>query len=210
MSSSYHLVITGAIASGKSSLIKHILNKFPQFKPQYEFLDNDPEYGMLLLNRFINRKISPFNMQSSILDIISNYYVKSDFMIFERSPDDNLQVFTLPMNLKKYELDYLITKTDEINQTFDIPSFLNGDLIHVYDSNESTYDQATELIKSDLENGIQKRIIGLKIDLNTCLTRIKKRGRADEDKYDVKYLKNVIDEYDKIFDKYGKVSDRQD
>lgn len=198
----YHLVITGPIASGKSSLIKKILEKFPQFKPQYEFLDNDPEYGTILLNRFINHKISPFNMQSSILDIISNYYIKSDFMIFERSPDDNFQVFTLPMNLKEYELNYLITKTNEINQSFDIPSFLNGDLITVFESNEQIVNQVIQLIQSDLAQGVQKRIIGLKIDLETCLSRIQKRNRIDENKYSKSYLNNIIHEYNAIFDRF--------
>ena len=201
--SSYKLVITGPIASGKSSLIKYIISKFPQFKPQYEFLDNDPEYGALLLNRFINHQISPFNMQSSILDITARHTKNHPFMIFERSPDDNLQIFTIPMNLKEYELEYLVTKTNEINTTFDIPSFLNGDSITIFNSDESTFNKVEQLINDDLKNGVKHRIIGLCIDIDTCIKRIKNRGRADEDKYDVEYLQSIINEYNNVYDKYS-------
>ena len=51
----------------------------------------------------------------------------------------------------------------------------------------------------DLEQNVNKRVIYLKVTLETSVERIKARGRVTEESYNEGYLQNLIDAYEELF-----------
>lgn len=108
MNESINIIISGSVAVGKTfieqsiiSSIKQLetysMNIYPEFIQDITTLDNDPFALKILENRFKDN-ISPLTFQNFILDkwernIKYNKDKKADINIFERLPDDAVEVF---------------------------------------------------------------------------------------------------------------------
>lgn len=206
----YILSISGPIGSGKSSLIKNLIKTFNK---QYriitipEFIDGDPIFGLEMLNRFIENKISSMTFQYYILDyyerIISNLNTsQADIILIEKLPYDSVKCFSkiAYQNSKLTELEYetLNKKLLKIEQLCNyLPNYLNDINILNIDnkSQQEVLNDSINIIQNDIKKNIQKRVILLNCSLETCENHIIIRNRIGEDKYSKEYLKTVVEFY---------------
>lgn len=227
----YKCVITGCIGSGKSTILTYLNNLFNKYNFNvdyiHEYLEADPEYGQMILSKFINKQITNMNMQLSILDIYEHELIKhfkiedsetskkSEITLFERIPDDNLTIFSAiayvkhPDDIDNFGITYLYNRTINLNKLYNLPSYIYKDSktkFKLLKSNDLTDSLLLILqtIHDDICNNVNSRIIGLSITLEICKLRIKRRGRENEDKYTDDYLNSIINTYQNIYDELEK------
>ena len=211
----YKFAISGPISAGKST----ILQLFYMLCIKYgfevgvlqEYINSDPTIGSELLGRFILGKTTNTTFQNYILDTYRDSYhkIKSDanIIMMERVPDDSILIFAnitnrnKPEDMNELSLYTLYNKMLEYDKTCDFPSYLDSDThIESFIGNiDDVLLSIIDIIVNDIKTGIKKRIIGLKVDVNTCIQRIKRRGRKEESNYDPNYLNQIIRAYDEIF-----------
>ena len=214
----YNLVISGPIGAGKSTIIKELHELFEiieNFECQIipEYLEIDTEFSKLLLDRFIDSKISHLTMQLSILDVYKSKLISVspnyNIRLFERIPDDNLCVFTNVASefIGDLGVKLIFDKTMEINKYFNIPSYCLNNIkfkkIVAMNLNEILLI-ILQTIKSDIISGIKNRMIGLSISLEISELRIKLRSRDCEQSYDRNYLNQLITTYENIYTELSK------
>lgn len=196
----YTLSITGPIGSGKSSLIKSLSKKFKS-KIIPEFIDGDPIFGLEMLKRFIDNKISSLTFQSYILDYYSsvcNFESNSntEITLIEKLPYDSVYCFGKVAlenkQLTEKEFSVLVDKLEKLN--LNLPTY--GSLIVLEkDTHDNILTKAINIIKNDISKGITKRAIYLKCDLETCKERISIRNRSGEENYTDEYLNQIVNFY---------------
>lgn len=212
----YNLSITGAIGSGKSTILE-ILNKLfirNNFNVNSvpEYLGIDKELGGILLNRRINNTISNTTFQNYIMDqyverISNNGAYKYDICLFERLPDDSILCFSNISNFDEYDLtnfDLLVLdkRMKAIVERYNIPSyrdvktkfkkFTSGDLILLL-------NVLFDLIVEDVNNHVKNRIIGLEVAFELTKQRIIQRNRLGESNYTDEYLKRIVNFYSRLY-----------
>lgn len=212
----YQIVLTGALCVAKTTLINYLVKLFKEFKVHvvHEYLEADSELGGIILNRFIYEKITPLSMQNCILDIYENELketissIDNGIILYERIPDDNLAVFTnlafKDNKLTSQEFEILYQRTIDIDKKYDIPSYIynNSNFKRIVSTDAvDTLLIILKTIKEDILNNINSRIIGLSVSLEVCKLRIKRRNRNGEDAYKDEYLQDVINIYNRIYDK---------
>jgi hypothetical protein len=150
-------------------------------------------------------------MQLSILDIYESNLIKYknekyNIKFFERIPDDNLTVFaTIAYNsgdINNLGINLLYDKTILLDEKYKLPSYYRSHVAFkriMADNLNDIILIILQTIKNDIENGINKRIIGLSITLDICKLRINKRARTDESKYSDSYLNLIINTYNNIY-----------
>lgn len=211
----YQFAGSGPISAGKSTMLKILYTLFIKhgFKVGIlqEYIDADPKIGNELLGRFISGAISNATFQNYILDTYKQSCLKidktSNIIMMERVPDDSILIFAnitnrnKPEDMREQTLYSLYNKMIEFNETYNFPSYMdkNTEIESFIGNIDDTILSIIDSIASDIENGVSKRIIGLKVDLNTCISRIKRRGRKEELDYDPNYLSQIIHAYDEIF-----------
>jgi deoxyadenosine/deoxycytidine kinase len=225
----YQLVITGCIGSGKTTLLNKLIEIFQPFNPKivHEYLEVDNVLGSMILSSFINKTISPLTMQNCILDIYENQlkhteiftsdddnYVNSlsnKFTFYERIPDDNLSIFTnlsyKNNEINENEFNVLYKRTLRMNEDYNLPSYINHKSKFKKIVSTDLLDSILiilETIHDDIVHGINSRIIGLSVSLEICKLRIRRRNRADEDKYSDEYLLSIINTYNNIYQELEK------
>lgn len=205
----YQLVITGPIASGKSTLI-HELSRLFADKSIYtvkEYLDNDPTFGQQLLSKFINKSISPMTMQSAIIDSFESQMPSSaDLVLYERIPDDNLLVFSNIAQslgqLSAQEFNLLYDRTRAIDLKYHLPSYFQHSKCFMRLNPAKIAQQLLIILRTmhaDIRRGQMHRIVGLSVDISLCKSRLNMRQRQDENKYSDSYLQQIITTYERIY-----------
>ena len=212
----YQFVVTGAIGSGKSTILEILNQLFLKYDFKVhtvpEYLGIDSELGHKLLERKIQNNISNTTFQNYIMDqyknrLESNSKYHCDVCLYERLPDDSILCFSNISNYDKidltnFDLFVLDKRMKALNEKFNIPTYRN---------NKSKFEEFTltelvplietilELIKSDIENNITHRIIGLNVSTNITINRIKKRNRKGEDGYSYEYLDRIVNYYKRLY-----------
>ena len=201
----YILSITGPIGSGKSTLIKSLkqyLSKTYKVITIPEYIDGDPIFGLEMLKRFINGSISSLTFQSYILDYYSNIIkdISSEIVLIEKLPYDSVYCFgsvaVKNKQLTQQEFDVLVNKLELLK--LDLPTYKSNLKVLNTDSLSNILNKSINIINGDLNDGITKRAIYLKCNLEVCKERIMLRNRSGEDKYSPEYLQQIIDFYDTI------------
>lgn len=212
----YKLAVSGPISAGKSTLLQILFNLFNEYKFKAgvlpEYINSDPHIGSELLGRFITKKITNATFQNYILDVYKESYnnLKSgghNVIMMERVPDDSILIFAnitncnTPEDLNEQTLFALYCKMLEYDKSCDFPSYIDSttELIDFTGSVEDILIAVMDTIIHDITTGVKKRIIGLRADINVCVSRIKRRGRNEEQDYDRNYLQQIIHAYDEIF-----------
>lgn len=201
----YILSITGPIGSGKSTLIKSLkqhLSKTYKVITIPEYIDGDPIFGLEMLKRFINGSISSLTFQSYILDYYNNIIkdISSEIVLIEKLPYDSVYCFgsvaVKNKQLTQQEFDVLVNKLELLK--LDLPTYKSNLKVLNTDSLSNILNKSINIINEDLNNGITKRAIYLKCNLEVCKERIMLRNRSGEDNYSPEYLQQIIDFYDTI------------
>jgi len=211
----YKFSVSGPISAGKSTLLEKLYMLFIKYEFNVgilqEYINSDPTIGSELLSRFIAGQTTNSTFQNYILDTYKNSYTKidtnSNIIMMERVPDDSILIFANITNKNKPEDMYELTlyslyeKMLKYDKLCDFPSYLDNDThIESFIGNiDDIILSVIDTIANDIETGINKRIIGLKVDVNICISRIKRRGRKEESNYDPNYLSQIIHAYDEIF-----------
>ena len=211
----YKFSASGSISAGKSTILKILYMLCIKYGFEVgilqEYINSDPEIGKELLARFINGNTTNSTFQNYILDTYKDSYFKlnkeANIILMERIPDDSILIFANITNANKPEdmneltLYALYNKMLIYDKLCNFPSYIDDDThIESFIGNiDDIILNVIDVIASDIEQGITKRIIGLKVDVNTCIKRIKRRGRKEEENYDPNYLSQIIHAYDEIF-----------
>ena len=89
-----HYIITGNVAAGKSWILRHLEELFPNASVYPEFIHND-EVALAILKRRFNNTISGLTFQNFIMDkwVLNSKLPQSEINIYERLPDDAVEVF---------------------------------------------------------------------------------------------------------------------
>lgn len=225
MNYNYSICITGPIGVGKSTLIESLEkacnngeleflkkdNGQPLILQQLpEYLGIDLKHGQTMLERKINGELSNLTFQNYVIDMyklkLSSLSTNYDIRICERIPEDSVYCFSNLSNadgeLSDFDLYVLKQRFDKLKNTFDLPSYGDNEtkfsIIQAIDF-KSTYEQAIELMKDDLANGVHKRVIGLTAPFEIVYERIVKRARNGEEKYDQGWLRTITNFYDKLY-----------
>lgn len=212
----YNLAVTGAIASGKSTILEilnKVFNKF-LFKVNLvpEYLGIDKELGGKMLEKKISGNISNTTFQNYIMDqykkrLEENSSENCNICLFERLPDDSILCFSNishfdEVDLTTFDLFVLDKRMKALNEKYHIPTYRNEDsAFEVFTSNEYNILTITilKLIREDIINGIRNRIIGLDVSTNLTITRLNKRARPGEDGYSIEYLNRIVEYYKKLY-----------
>lgn len=212
----YQFVVTGAIGSGKSTILEILNQLFLKYNFKVhtvpEYLGIDLELGNKLLKRKIENNISNTTFQNYIMDqyknrLESNSKYQCDVCLYERLPDDSILCFSNISNFDKvdltnFDLFVLDKRMKALNERFNIPTYRNDRSkfeIFTLTELEPLIESIFDLIKSDIENGISHRIIGLDVSTNITLKRIKKRNREGEDGYSYDYLNRIVNYYKQLY-----------
>ena len=214
--SNYNFSITGAIGSGKSTILEIINKLFIRhgFKVNAvpEYLGIDKELGGVLLNRRINNTISNTTFQNYIMDqyverISNNGSHDYDICLFERLPDDSILCFSNISNYDEYDLtnfDLLVLdkRMKAIIERYNIPSYrdehtkfkkiTSGDL-------SLLFTVVFDIIVDDVNNKVKNRIIGLDVAFEITKQRIIQRNRLGESGYTDEYLKRIVNFYSRLY-----------
>lgn len=211
---SYKLSITGAIASGKSTVLQMLYNLFDKYEFETEtipeYIGLDPTLGHELLKRRISGELTNTTFQNYIMDTYDNKMKKINphqICFIERLPDDSILCFSNISNyfnqkdLTDLELYVLYVKTKALVAKYGIPSYINCTNFSSIVSNNvaDMLMLIIDSIRDDVNNGIQKRIIGLSVSLEVSLQRLKRRSREGEEKYDKGYLNTIINFYENLY-----------
>ena len=89
----YRLVITGPTGVGKSSVMDAVVNglRMDNVAVYPEFITTG--FGKLMLEEYLNRRISALTFQSYVLDFYDKTIIPAKISIFERCPDVSVVVF---------------------------------------------------------------------------------------------------------------------
>lgn len=212
----YKFAVSGPISAGKSTLLQKLYILFEKYKTKIailpEYINSDTEIGPKFLARFINKQITNATFQNYILDVYKNTYKeisKNDYniMMMERVPDDSILIFAnitncnCPEDLNEQSLFALYNKMIQYNKECQFPSYMDNEtkLIDFIGNIDDIIINIIDIIADDIKNGVDKRIIGLSVNTEVCITRIKRRGREEEQNYDTAYLSQIIYAYNEIF-----------
>lgn len=113
-------IITGNVAAGKSWILAQLHKLFPHASIYPEFIHND-EVALAILKRRFNNTISGLTFQNFIMDkwVINSKTPQSEVNIFERLPDDAVEVFA-----KAFLSDYdYITQVHRLEELTMLPSY---------------------------------------------------------------------------------------
>ena len=113
-------IITGNVAAGKSWILAQLHKLFPQASIYPEFIHND-EVALAILKRRFNNTISGLTFQNFIMDkwVINSKTPPSEVNIFERLPDDAVEVFA-----KAFLSDYdYLTQVHRLEELTMLPSY---------------------------------------------------------------------------------------
>lgn len=213
---SYQFVVTGAIGSGKSTVLEILNQLFLKYNFRVhtvpEYLGIDAELGNKLLKRKIENNISNTTFQNYIMDqyknrLESNSKHPYDICLYERLPDDSILCFSNISNfdnidLTNFDLFVLDKRMKALNEKFNIPTYRNNQSefeIFTLTELEALIESIFDLIKKDIENGVTHRIIGLDVSTNITIKRIKKRNREGEDGYSYEYLDRIVNYYKQLY-----------
>lgn len=214
----YHFVVTGAIGSGKSTILEILNQLFNRYDFKVhtvpEYLGIDEELGPTLLKRRITNNISNTTFQNYIMDqyknrLESNAKHECDICLYERLPDDSILCFSNishfdNIDLTTFDLFVLDKRMKALNEKFNIPTYRNDKSefeIFTLTELEPLIESVLELIKRDIENNVTHRIIGLDVSTNITLKRIQKRNREGEDQYNYDYLNRIVNYYKQLYEK---------
>ena len=201
----YRLVITGPTGVGKSSVMDAVVNglRMDNVAVYPEFITTG--FGKLMLEEYLNRRISALTFQSYVLDFYDKTIIPAKISIFERCPDDSVVVFCKEAMREKrmtqVEYDALNDKLYRIIKRRGLPTYqdpyakytrLNNDDIDI------TANNIIEIVNDDLKSGVHTRIVILKTSLHENKLRIRKRAREGEEHYDMDYITAINYYYDQL------------
>ena len=199
----YRLVLSGTIGAGKSSILEKIAQYIRMKNVKVgcvrEFIDGHKN-GSKMLCDWIQGKISLKEFQDfiSVCQVIDNEKIEMcPVKIYERCPYESAVVFTKDTYCYRHVLD----QANELHVQYCIPYPHLSQTITI-DANrslEEVYEDVRQIVDKDLEEKIDKRVIFLKVNLQTSVDRIKARGRVSEESYNEGYLQNLIDAYEELF-----------
>jgi len=214
----YKIVKDGAISAGKSTGLEYLYMLFKKYGANIavlqEYINSDKEIGPKFLGRFISKDITNATFQNYILDTYKSTYnniIKQNpdynIMMMERVPDDSILIFAnitnrnSPEDLNEQTLFALYNKMNQYNKECDFPSYSDPEtkFVEFVGAVDDIMINIIDTIVDDIENGITKRIIGLSVNTDVCISRIKRRGRKEEQNYDKAYLAQIIHSYNEIF-----------
>ena len=214
----YKLGIDGPISAGKSTALECFYTLGKKYGIKFavlpEYINADPTIGSIMLERFIKKEITNATFQNYILDTYSHSYSRiikenSDYniMLMERVPDDSILIFAnitnrnYPEDLNEQTLFALYNKMVEYNNKCSFPSYFDNDtkFVEFIGDIDDIMINIIDIVADDIKNGIEKRIIGLNVNTDVCVSRIKRRGRPEEQNYDKSYLAQLIHAYNEIY-----------
>lgn len=126
------IILTGGVAVGKSTLARNLAERipcfiFPEFIDERLLLSSESERdeSKEMLRKRFAKEISPFEFQDYILKRWESFAKKSrevisPFRIFERLPDDSVEVFARPI-VNDEEYSKLKSHLDKVNT--ELPSY---------------------------------------------------------------------------------------
>lgn len=219
----YSLSVTGPISSGKSVVLQILHNLFEKHgfvtETLKEYIDIEPEFGTMMLTRFIDRKISNTTFQNYIHDVYSRRIKElksSQILLMEKLPDDSVLCFSNRSNyngedLTDLDLFSLFNKFKFMASKHNIPTYQKPNFIKISGTQiEDVMIAILNAVVSDVKSGRKSRIVGLTVTLEVARHRIALRGRDSEDKYTGEYLTSVIRFYNNLYERLsqGKGVDR--
>ena len=216
----YNIVITGTVGAGKSTRCEALFHIFKSCEipvnpfPEYINSVDGEDISAKLLKKKLCGDVSPNTFQSYVLDSWEKYLVghkKPGLNLYERCVDDSFVCFCNIENrdnkLSELQLLSLFERLQKINKTYDIPSYFDKN-IHFTEiqANDLNFNikQIVEVIISDIQAGVKKRIIGLSISDFNSKERIKRRSRDGEDNYTMEVIRLFNSHYNKLFELLSK------
>ena len=220
----YTCCITGPIGVGKTTtvdeIIKFINTDYPdQLHMIREYIDGRMKRtSSELLNEYLQGKLSDPTFQNYIqsyyLQELKNPEMNDKIVLMERCMSDSVAIFCNNAN-RKYgtwipgkknlpDLDFtmmynICIDADEIAG---VPNYFkkNFEFTKIKTDNiMSTVDRVKEIIKHDLETGVQNRVIGLYNESTVCFDRIKIRSRDGETSYTQKDIDVNTNAYNQLY-----------
>lgn len=219
----YNIVITGTVGAGKSTLCESLVHVLKCINPALpvitypEFLFiGDEGLSLKLLEKKIVGDVSMNTFQSYVLDnwehiMTANQQHSHGIRIFERCIDDCVMCFAnienKNANVSDIQLFSLYKKLKQLVKKFDIPTYLsckpprmNSHFTKIR-SGDLNYNlqQVISIIGSDILNGVKNRIIGLSVNAETSMDRMRSRARDGESGYSTSQIEMYTNHYERLF-----------
>lgn len=204
--SGYSIIICGAIAAGKSSVVEALCRYFESLGVVFghvpEYIDGMAD-GKEMLRKWRDGVIALEDFQKYIIE--SSVYLNERVFgipvrIFERSPIEGALVFSRDSEFFSRILQDAVI----VHRRFSIPIIKEHRPVCATVNADKpfgdVYKQVKQIVEHDRLSGVTRRIIYLRVsDIDLIIKRVEERGRDSEKSYTREYLKTIMERYDKLF-----------
>ena len=206
----YKIVICGGIGAGKTTLVKKLGEYFKNNQKTSDIYGIIPEYidgmkdGQEMLNKWIKGQISLEEFQDYINESsckLNEKVLNKSIKIYDRTPFESAEIFAKDTTSYEKTLNNALKIHNKFNIPFIPISQHRWKVINAQKKESEVYKDVLDIIEDDIKHNVEFRIIYLKINIRTCIYRVKyARKRESESTYSDEYLAEIIYRYDELFD----------
>ena len=213
------VIITGGVAVGKTSVMNAVQKYLKEYQKPFQVV---PEYidglddGLVELNKYLRRDISSYQFQSYVINYYPWFFENKvdkniDLLLFERTVDDSIIVFSNLDNHQKLTLSdeefmKVFNRAKEINEKYDIPSYISNKNFEFIPIKTTNSDLAGKMIAAIIMVRSDANLVfGLHNDDDECYNRMITRNRPGErDVYTPQAIANFNNIYRNLYSKLSK------
>ena len=192
-----NIILTGSVAVGKSNLMRRLKEEidklfvFPEFIDENLILSTEDEKQLSLemLRKRFSGEITPYELQDYILQRWDDYAQRGKRIdrsrprLFERLPDDSVEVFALPI-ISADEFTQLKLHLIRTNRTLPSYHLMRGCrtiwIDYENSFNEEKEREIVKIVKKALTDGLENCIINIRSPGNRNYDNYLHRGRTEE------------------------------